>query len=73
MSEEKEKWKMPEWMEKYRKYIDKMGGGNPVEELMNDRTSTVSNNAIRALLICQIRACVNLLTTLKEEDELSQS
>jgi len=65
-----EKWIMPEWMEKYRPYLDKISGGNPIEELMNDHGTTAFNNSIRLTIICQISGAVWLLNKLQEKGEL---
>ena len=72
MAEEKEPWVMPKWMEKYRVHLDRFGGGNPVEELMNDGgKSNVFNNAPRAMICCQMIAMVHLLQLLYNEDQLT--
>ena len=63
MENKREVWVMPEWMEPYRKLIGETGG-NPIEELMNDRDSNAFNNVIRAGLIVCANAQVSLLMRL---------
>lgn len=64
----KKTWKMPEWMEKYRKYI-RNTGGNPIEELYNDdgTNSNIFNNGPRALICCSVKSQIDLLYLLKQE------
>lgn len=57
-------WTMPEWMEPYRDLIGNTGG-NPIEELMNDDTTHVGNNAVRAALIVSVSSQVRLLHRLR--------
>lgn len=64
------RWVMPAWMEPYRKHI-KNTGGNSVEELMNDRTCDISNNAVRAALCVAIQSQVALLEHLHRDGLLS--
>jgi hypothetical protein len=51
---------MPAWMEPYRELIGNTGG-NKVEELVNDRTTTAQGNLIRAALITSVEGQVALL------------
>jgi hypothetical protein len=67
---EVEEFVMPAWMENYRRHIDKLAGGNPVEELMNDRNVNAFSNSIRFALVLQVRAVVNTLFAMHEEGEL---
>ena len=53
-------WKMPGWMEPYRRIIGDTGG-NPVEELVNDRTTKSHSNVIRAMLCVAVKDQVDLL------------
>ena len=68
MAKAKRNWKMPKWMEKYRKFINNTGG-NSIEELYNDdgTNSNVFNNAPRALICVSVKCQVQLLLTLKKE------
>lgn len=68
---QRKKWKMPTWMEAYRKSILNTGG-NPVEDLMNDdgTNSNVFNNAPRALICCAVKSQVALLESLHESGSL---
>jgi hypothetical protein len=56
---ERAPWVMPPWMEPYRDLIGNTGG-NPIEELYNDRT-TAQQNLIRAALALAVQDQVNLL------------
>lgn len=58
-------WKMPAWMEPYRSCINNTGG-NSVEELMNDHTSNMQNNFVRAALCIAIKSQVSLLNSLHD-------
>lgn len=69
MKKKLEKWKMPEWMEKYRDLIANTGG-NSVEELYNDHTSTIHSNLIRAMLCIAVTDQVNLLYRLQKKGYL---
>jgi hypothetical protein len=62
-------WTMPEWMEPYRELIGNTGG-NPIEELYNDRT-TAQQNLIRAALALSVRDQVNLLYRLQRQGFLA--
>ena len=62
-------WKMPKWMEPFRKMIVNTGG-NAVEELMNDHDSTQFNNVIRAGLCVCVDSQVSLLTRLASAGKL---
>lgn len=62
-------WAMPEWMERYRAYINNTGG-NSVEDLMNDHGSTLHNNGIRAILCCACAAQVQMLEALHRAGQL---
>lgn len=59
------KWKMPKWMESYRKYIVNTGG-NSIEDLVNDTESNMQNNCIRTALIIAIKSQISLLIGLHE-------
>lgn len=69
MKKKLEKWKMPVWMEKYRDLIGDTGG-NPVEELYNDHTTTADVNLIRAALCIAVTDQVNLLYRLQKKGYL---
>lgn len=66
-----EPWVMPDWMEPYRELINNTGG-NPIEELMNDHTTTVFVNAPRAMLCVAVGSQVALLTQLHDIGALSR-
>jgi hypothetical protein len=57
---------MPEWMERYRDLIGNTGG-NTIEELMNDRSTTAQVNVIRAGLIVAVTSQVTLLYQLHRD------
>lgn len=57
---EAEPWTMPAWMEPYRELIADTGG-NSIEELYNDSTTTARSNLIRAALIIAVKDQVGLL------------
>lgn len=62
---------MPEWMEEYRPYLDRFGGGNDIEWLMNlGEKANVFNNAPLALICCQMEGMVSLLKILKHEKKI---
>lgn len=63
------KWKMPKWMEPYRKLIANTGG-NSIEDLMNDTTTTFYNNSIRACFIIGTSDQLNLLQRLHKKGML---
>lgn len=69
MSEVKEKWVMPEWMEKYREQIQGHGG-NGVDDIMN-RMQTEKNLAVTNIYVfamgCEVGAQVRLLARLHGE------
>ena len=56
-------WEMPAWMEPYRKFFNNTGG-NSIEDLHNDYTTTIYENSPRAVLCCCIHAQVYLLESL---------
>lgn len=62
----KNEFQMPPWMEPYRGLFNNTGG-NSVEDLMNDRTTTSHDNAIRMALIFCVRSQVSLLEKLHKE------
>ena len=62
-------WVMPGWMEKYRDDI-RNTGGNPVEELMDDKTTSLFANAPRVLLISSVLSQVSLLESLHAKGRL---
>lgn len=62
-------WVMPDWMEPYRPFIQNTGG-NSVEELVNDNTSTLENNAVRVMLSVAVETQVKLLTALYQKGHL---
>ena len=72
MSTATEKWTMPSWMRKYRKFINNTGG-NSVEELMNDdgTNSNVFNNPIRGMLCVAVKSQVAMLTELHQQGKIS--
>lgn len=57
-------WTMPEWMEPHRETINGTGG-NSIEDLMNDSTTTLFANAPRYIIIAEVRAQVALLARLR--------
>lgn len=57
------KWKMPKWMEPFREHISNTGG-NSIEDLMNNHTATLDNNAILAMLCVAVKSQVILLERL---------
>lgn len=61
----KKKWKMPKWMEPYREAFQNTGG-NSIENLMNDKSTTVFNNCVRAALIVAVSSQVDLLARLRD-------
>lgn len=63
-------WTMPEWMEPYRDLFQNTGG-NSVENLMRDTTTTAFNNAIRSTLIISVSAQVDLLHRLRSRGMLA--
>ena len=66
MSEEKI-WNMPPWMQKYRPHLERLGGGNTVEYLMNQGSkATIFNNAPLALICAQMEAMVSMLHSLRQ-------
>lgn len=56
-------WVMPKWMEPYRALI--IGNGEPIETLMNDKTSYQINGP-RALIAAGVRCQVGLLYRLRQ-------
>lgn len=56
-------WGMPKWMEPYREQIERYTSGGTVEEWMRDETS-VAINAPRALIACNVKGMVTILTAL---------
>lgn len=66
MPEQREPWVMPAWMEPYRELISNTGG-NPVEELMNDHSTTVRGNVVRAILIGAVASQVALFQQLHDK------
>jgi hypothetical protein len=67
MSEKREDWVMPEWMEPYRDQIAG-DGGNGVEDLMNRLRHNGENlafsNIIVYVMACEVEAQVGILTRL---------
>jgi hypothetical protein len=59
-------WAMPDWMERYRQLISNTGG-NSVESLMNDHTTTAFSNVILAGMIVSVDSQVKLLMQLHEQ------
>ena len=68
-TKQNKQWSMPKWMEEYRVFIVNTGG-NDIEELMNDHTTTVIENAPRAVICCCVKSQVTLLGLLKEQNLL---
>jgi hypothetical protein len=58
-------WTMPEWMEKYKKFIP--CEPDRIELLMNDANSNTFNNAPLALICVSVKSAVILLERLHEE------
>lgn len=69
MSEQRAPWVMPAWMERYRDLISDTGG-NPIEELVNDKSTTAQSNLIRAALIMAVTSQVWLLHRLEASGHL---
>jgi hypothetical protein len=67
--EKNKKWKMPVWMAEYEKMI-RNTGGNSVSELMNDHTTTMFENAPRAMLCVAVKSQVSLLELLYRSGDL---
>jgi len=65
-------WVMPKWMEPMREMILDTGG-NPVEELVNDRTTQVQTNVVRALLCVSVKDQVHLLYSLARNGMLKNT
>lgn len=63
----REKWVMPEWMEPYRKSINNTGG-NDIEDMMNNHSVNLDNNAILTLLVVAVKSQVTLLETLHKAE-----
>lgn len=63
------RWTMPDWMEPFRNMISDTGG-NPIEELMNDRHTTTFENAPRAILCVAVNAQVTLLERLHKSGRI---
>ena len=61
---------MPKWMEKYREAINNTGG-NDVEVLMNDHSTTLDTNIVLAMLCVAVQSQVSLLTKLHENEIIS--
>lgn len=59
-------WKMPAHLERFRDMVNNTGG-NSIEELMNDHSSDVFNNAPRALLCVAVKSQIALLERLYKE------
>ncbi len=57
------KWVMPEHLEPFRKYINNVSGES-IEELMNDKTTTLFNTSIRGALIVACQSQLKLLQSL---------
>ncbi len=66
---ENKEWTMPEWMEKYRDSFNNTGG-NSVERLMNNKTSSEVNEVLAVLAIA-VSSQVYLLTALKDKELIS--
>ena len=64
-------WTMPKWMEPYRGLI-RNTGGNSIEELYNDHTTTVFENAPRAILCVAVKSQVDFLRLLHERGMLAE-
>ncbi len=56
-------WVMPDWMEKYRYAIESYCGGRTTEELMNNNTQNLWNNAPGAAFCI---ACSTVTAVLKK-------
>jgi hypothetical protein len=59
------KWKMPKWMEPYRKLICNTGG-NSIEDMMNGNADPAVNLPLSMLQAC-VKSQVLLLEALREE------
>jgi hypothetical protein len=70
MTEPREVWHMPQWMEPYRTLITNTGG-NSVESLMNDKATSSFNNLLRWTLICSVRSQVTMLERTAEMEPCS--
>lgn len=67
---EKKEFIMPAEFEVFRDLIMNTGG-NPIEGIMNDHTTTVFNNAPRALICVAVKSQIDLLAALHEKGFLS--
>jgi len=65
----RENWTMPAWMEPFRDLIGNTGG-DPIEELMNDKTTNAFNNVIRMGIIISVESQIYLLRRLRERGVL---
>jgi len=67
----KEKWSMPDWMEKYRDLIsvgdEGKNSSTSIEDLMNDTTTNSFNNIYRYAMIVNVDAKIGLLKKLYEK------
>lgn len=62
----KDKWVMPEYLEKYRDLIGNTGG-NAIEELMNDNHTDAFTNMFRSAMIVSVDSQIRLLERLYEK------
>lgn len=69
MSDEKQEWVMPEWMEPYRDLFANTGG-NSIERLVNLPASTGKTNIILSTLACCAESQLTLLGRLRNRDML---
>lgn len=62
----KDIYTMPDWMREYLPYFMNTGG-NDVEELLHDDTTTPFANVVRYMLIVSVRAQFDMLVTLRHK------
>jgi len=63
-------WVMPEWMEEYRDILKGFTGGDTIEGVMNDHTSTIDINAPRAMICVSLKSAVWVLERLHKEGKI---
>jgi hypothetical protein len=70
----KKEWKMPEWMEKYREYLNMLSGGNTIEEIVNmpPEEVTIDKNLPLTLVCISVDGAINMLMQLKENNLLKE-
>jgi len=51
-------WTCPEWMEPLRGYLEGIGGGRTLEQLMNEHEQNLFNNAPGAAMVMIVKSAV---------------